>query len=578
MNMMKHNILLGTILALSAMTACSKFDDMNKNPYALEDAPSYSYVHPIVFNSEKSLCGTYRSLTAHLVQHAVSTSSEVTSRIVGNYTIPESIDDNVWTDLYLQFGNAESMYQKSLKEDNPGSTGIALVLKAMLISLITDAYGNVPYTEAGKIALPGSEMKYTSKYDEQKEIYRDIVAMFEKANDCFNDPLAVNISSIADRMFGGDIDKWQRFGNALYLKTLMRISLKVIEEDNGIFVYDTKEGFSINVCSKIAELYSCFASGTGYYPMMRDRDDAAQVGFNKNNVYEQSPFYSTTSGNWNAVCACETLVMRMLATKEAVDKSGQIYHPYVPVSSGGHVPDPRFDCYWRKTLGVPNQMLGPNKSKFFDDHISASGNSLIGRMPYGTTESYITGEIYDVKNADHYSLMNFSEQLFLFAEAGARGWVSSISGIGAYLDLFKQAITCSILEWNPHVTAESEDVIEFVNYIVNGEKFSGETFNSSNAVEAIITQKWVSLYFVGIEAWCEYRRTGYPLLQTNGPAAENKNILPTRLRYPADEAYRNVESFSQAVNGWLKGENNMRTDVWWADTEESRSIRLKGRQ
>ncbi len=578
MKTLKYNILLGAFIAVVAMSSCTKFDDMNKNPYALEDAPSYSYVHPIVFNTQYSLCSVFRSLTAHLMQYAVSTSSEVTSRIVGNYSVPEATDDDIWTNLYQRYGNAESMYVKSLTEDNPGSTGVALVLKSMLIEMITDTYGNVPFTEAGQISLPGAQLKYTTKYEDQREIYRGIVKMLEEANDCFNDPTAENISSIADRMYDGDIDKWQRFGNALYLRTLMRISLKVQEESNGIFVYDTTEGLSINVIDKIAELYSCFASGTGYYPMMRGRVDAASVSFNKYNVYEQTPFYTTTGGNWNAVCACETIVMRMLDTKEAVDKSGTTYHVYVPVSSGGHVPDPRYDAYWRKPLGVPNQMLGPAKSKFFEDHISASGNSLIGRMPNGETNSTITGEIYDVKNADHYNLYNFSEQLFLFAEAGARGWVASISGLGAYLDLFKKGITNSILEWNPHVTADSEEVIEFVNYIVNGEKFSGATFNSGNAVEAILTQKWVSLYFVGIESWCEYRRTGYPLLQTNGPAAENKNILPTRLRYPADEAYRNVEYFQEAVNGWLKGENNMTTDVWWADTQESRSIRLKGRQ
>ncbi|MCQ2135763.1 MAG: SusD/RagB family nutrient-binding outer membrane lipoprotein, partial [Bacteroidales bacterium] len=89
--------------------------------------------------------------------------------------------------------------------------------------------------------------------------------------------------------------------------------------------------------------------------------------------------------------------------------------------------------------------------------------------------------------------------------------------------------------------------------------------------------KWISLYFVGVEAWCDYRRTGYPLLKTNGPAADNKNVLPTRLRYPADEEYRNPQTYREAVDGWLGGVDNMRTEVWWADTQESRDLRLKGR-
>ena len=113
---------------------------------------------------------------------------------------------------------------------------------------------------------------------------------------------------------------------------------------------------------------------------------------------------------------------------------------------------------------------------------------------------------------------------------------------------------------------------------MNQELFSGSPFNTGNALEAILTEKWIANFFIGIESWCDYRRTGYPLLKTNGPAAGNDFILPTRMRYPSDEKYRNVESFSAAVDGWLGGSNNMTTDVWWADTPESYNNRLKGRQ
>ena len=120
--------------------------------------------------------------------------------------------------------------------------------------------------------------------------------------------------------------------------------------------------------------------------------------------------------------------------------------------------------------------------------------------------------------------------------------------------------------------------MDFVNYICNGELFSGATFNSDNAIEAILVQKWVSTFFVGVESWCDYRRTGFPLLKTNGPAAENKFILPTRMRYPSDEAFRNVVTYQETLDRWLGGTNNIQTDVWWANTAESQANRLKGRQ
>ena len=76
----------------------------------------------------------------------------------------------------------------------------------------------------------------------------------------------------------------------------------------------------------------------------------------------------------------------------------------------------------------------------------------------------ITQKIYDLKNADYYPMMQYSELYFIFAEAGARGWISSASGIGAYLALLRQGVTESILEWNPYVTAESAEVVDYVNY------------------------------------------------------------------------------------------------------------------
>ena len=44
----------------------------------------------------------------------------------------------------------------------------------------------------------------------------------------------------------------------------------------------------------------------------------------------------------------------------------------------------------------------------------------------------------------------------------------------------------------------------------------------------------------------------------------------TRLFYPADEEFRNPVNYDEAVNGWLGGVNNMKTEVWWADHNQKR--------
>ena len=576
---MKHRILPAIIL-VCALAGCSKFDEMSKNPYALYEAPAESFVHPIMFKTQYSLISIFRGTTAFLAQYAVTTNSESSSSVIGNSNIPEGTSDDIWTSIYLQYGNAVAMYEQALKEENAPMQAVALILRSFLITQITDTYGDVPFFEAGRLPLSGTSDKYTTAYDSQKDIYRAVICMLEEANKLLSQTEELHFSAICDKTYGGNLDKWRRFGNSLYARVLMRVAMKVIEEDGGALDLD-ETWESISVKSKLAEFYDCFVSGGGDYPMMRSRDDRPLVPFSVENETEQTPFYTTTNGIWNSTAVCDVLTRRMLDYTEAVDSDGQKYYKYKAKASGGHVEDPRFDCWWRKTNGMPNQMYNAASIKFLDnvEHKSAAGNSLIGRMTYGNDyPSAITQKVYDLKNAPYYPLMNYSELYFIFAEAGARGLISSASGIGAYLALLREGVTESILEWNPYVTAESDDVVDYVNYVTNGELYSGATFNSDNALEAILTQKWIASFFIGIEAWNDYRRTGYPILRTDGPAAGNNHILPTRLRYPSDEPYRNPVTYKEAVDGWLGGTNNIQTDVWWADTKESKAIRLLGRQ
>lgn len=576
----KYTVIL--IIVAAAICGCKKFDSLNKNPYAMEtnQGKSESFVQPILYKTEYNLASVFRSTTAYLMQYAISTSTEVTSKIVANYNIPEGTSDDVWTGLYIQFGNAKKMYERAVLEQNTSMQAVSLVLQSTLISIISDTYGDVPFSEAGLISLSGADPNvYTNKYDEQKEIYRSIIIMLEEANELFSQSEQKFFSAACDYSYGGDLERWRRFGNALYAKILCRIAMKVVEEDGGVLELDDK-WMAVDVRGKLAELYACYVSGHGDYPTMRSRDDSAIVPFDYNNEYAHTPFYTTTSGIWNSAAACDVLMRRMLDNDEKVDAAGQTYYTWKKPENGGHPVDPRWDCYYRKVCGAPTQMRSEDQKIFFDavEHKSAAGYSLIGRMPNGVDASAISGMVFDLKNSSNYSLMNYSELLFIFAEAGARGYIGEASSLGAYLSLFRDAITQNILEWRTDLLASDPGVVDYVNYVCNGELFSGATFNSDNAVEAILTEKWISTFFVGIESWCDYRRTGFPLLKTNGPAAENNCILPTRLRYPSDEAYRNLVTYQEALDRWLGGSNNIQTDVWWASTEESKSNRLKGRQ
>lgn len=589
--------ILAVLFTTAVLPSCSHFDDLAKDPYAIYDAPAQEYVHPIVFNTEKNAMSIFRSTTSLIMQYGVNHNYESTAKVVSNYNISEGVVDDTWTSYYLQYGNAVKMYDQAVKQGSEGLQGIALILKAFLISQISDTYGNVPASEAGQLILDADAKKYTTAYDNQKDIYYSVVAMLEDANSHLAAEESASFSRVCDKTLEGSYDKWRRFGNSLYARVLMRIGMKVMAESSGVIEFDDDERAPISVPDKLAAIYQSYLSGEGSYPVMRGRQDRPMVPFNKFNETEQTPFFGLTSGSWNSITVCNTLVSRMLDGEEIVYEvtvDGQTTRPCGDqlvwavkdlTKAGTHAPDPRFGCWWRKIQGMPTQMTAENVQNFYDTFKSAAGNFKGGSMMRGSeTEPdpvwntlYEIKHYYDLQNASEYPLMQYSELPFIFAEAGARGWVAAIND-GVTLSLLKKAVTESILEWNPCVTETSEQVVNYVNWVMTEELFSGSAYSAANALEAILTEKWIANFFIGIESWCDYRRTGYPLLKTNGPAAANDCILPTRMRYPSDEAYRNVESFKAAVNGWLGGSNNMTTDVWWADTPESYNNRLLGRQ
>lgn len=567
------NRTIAAIFAMSLAVSCGTFDELSKNPYALYQAPAESFVQPILFKYGSTSASIFRNTIAPMMQYTVSTNTEQTSKIVGNYNIPESVDDDTWVGLYTQYGNAVYMEKQAEKEDNPAMLGVALILKSLIISTIADTYGNVPYFEAGQITLQQPPYTYTTKYDNLKDIYLDIFCMLEKANRCFADSKSVNFAALCDYMYNGNVAMWQRFGNALYLRLLNRVGLKAVEESNGAL--SLPDGSIITVSNKMREMYDCWLDKSGNYPMYRSIEDGAFTKFDETEPNLQSPFYSTTSGIWtDGGTACETLLRAMSECTEGTKQGKRQEWTYYSVSASNHY-DPRHDCFFYKLAGSPTQLRYEDMTDFRDVVVSSAGNSLLARMPSGQAGQICNSVCPDKKltfslqNPARLPLLPYSEILFIFAEAGARGWIDI--NYFEYVDLWKQAVISNIMEWRTDITSpEYFEINQYMEYI-------SEKINVDNALEQILTQKWIACFFLANEGWNDYRRTGYPLLKTNGPAAENDQILPTRMRYPADELYRNQVNYTEQVNGWLGGSDNMQTDVWWADTAISRELRLKGR-
>ncbi|RYU94833.1 SusD/RagB family nutrient-binding outer membrane lipoprotein [Emticicia agri] len=140
-------------------------------------------------------------------------------------------------------------------------------------------------------------------------------------------------------------------------------------------------------------------------------------------------------------------------------------------------------------------------------------------------------------------IMTYSELLLILAEAAIDGDITADAN-----DLMKKGIQASYDQYKVTVPA---------NYF--------ETVGTATK-EKILDQKWITLFGNAVEAWTEYRRTGFPVLPAKDPRAvfENEGVLPTRLPYPTTEYSLNKTSLDKGItlNG---GADNMRTKLWWAE-------------
>ncbi len=138
-------------------------------------------------------------------------------------------------------------------------------------------------------------------------------------------------------------------------------------------------------------------------------------------------------------------------------------------------------------------------------------------------------------------IMSYAEVLFLQAEAAERGWIA-----GDAEALYVAAITASMEDLGVGQAAIDA-------YLAQPEV-------AYNGLASIGLQKWIALFGNGVEAYAEWRRTGYPNLVA-GPDALNGGAIPVRLPYPQSEADRNGVNLQAAID--RQGGASLNDPVWW---------------
>jgi len=174
-------------------------------------------------------------------------------------------------------------------------------------------------------------------------------------------------------------------------------------------------------------------------------------------------------------------------------------------------------------------------------------------------------------------IMTYSEVLFIFSEASARGWLT-IPGKTAG-DLYEEAITANMEMYNQEnldavlgsfpgddtYNQLSLDETEFPTGITAQEisdylQEPGVAWDPAKWRELIGLQKWVKFYFQGTQGWHEWKRLNYPVLVPGRDALLDQ--VPVRWIYPQNEQSFNNANLMEAVSR-LDGADDLITPIWW---------------
>jgi hypothetical protein len=211
------NIFLA-LLATAALTSCVQdLLDTNKNPNEAQIAqPDY-----LLTNAIKSSVDTYWGTTNNLdgtllfAQHVAKIQYTEIDRYIASNTTFES----PWKSFYSQgLRDLAEIIKIGETENQPNYKAVATIFRSWVFLLLTDAYGDIPYSQAINI-----NEYITPAYDAQKDVYHGLLNDLKTAV-ALIDPTKKAISG--DVIYSGNLTKWKKFANSLRYRIALRIADK----------------------------------------------------------------------------------------------------------------------------------------------------------------------------------------------------------------------------------------------------------------------------------------------------------------------------------------------------------------
>jgi hypothetical protein len=509
------------ILMLSLVTcmtfSCKDLTELNQNPNGVgPETVNPNLILPTVLTEvAKSYVNLGYQDIAGVVQH---TQKDAWHSGHNDYDWGGS---QSWNPYYDILRNNDLLYTRAVESNFEFHQGVSLVIKSFMFGLITDLWGDAPYTSALKGELGGKE-NILPAFDNQEDIYSGIISDLEKANTLLSKSKAeyAGIVDGVDVYYSGDPAKWRKMANSLALRYYMRISSKKPDV--------AKAGIE-----KIM-------SNATQFPVILTNSEDATMGYPGNSEADSWPHNTTTDpsgSNYRRLKMCATFVDKLQELKDprlaiwakkveiplvvdatlpaGTDKivDGKRYLSPDKVGTAEVDTDPEY-------VGIPTSVSALPSSYNL--------NPTPGQTSFNPHVSFLS-DIYTAPKGAllRARLISAAEVNLILAEAALKGWNVG----GAAKTYYEAGIKNSFTTWTVGNSYDS--------YIAQ----PSVAFN--NTVKQVMEQKWIASWTAATEAWFDYRRTGFPEL-TTGMSAK-RQALPLRFYYMQDELRMNKENADAAL-------------------------------
>lgn len=493
-------------LALILLASCdSGFDELNTNPIDLTSVDPAFQLNNAIINSAPD--ANRIRCESSIVKQQMRIFTGIGA--CGNFNVDgrETSSSN-WNTGYLQVRELEDALRTTEEvAERSNLYNMARIWQAYAFMIITDSYGDVPYTEAGLALLEGN---VNPAFDEQESIYGDILNELETASAAL-DVSQGPVSEVV--LYDGAIEQWKRLGNSLLLRAAMRLT---------------------KVDPNLAQEYVSTAASR---ELMQSNDDNAVVRHTAE--YTSSVGLTMNGGNSHYQYLVEDFVDYLKTNNDP--RLASIAVRYPGAVSAGDQNEENADRSPENQIGIPmgydNTDIGP----------IAEEAGLSSFFAYSQLDRTRMGD----PQAPSF-LVTYAQTQLLLAEAVVRGWVEGdasalyASGIEAHMQQFE--------EYGADAAIPQSEIDAYIQ---------AHPLEQGKELEQINTQYWVASYLMGAEAWANFRRSGYPDLPPNprqddlGP---DENFI-RRFGYPDSELGVNPESVEEAIS--RQGPDRIDTRVWW---------------